>query len=271
MATKPTIANARWGETAAGVVGGNDTAPSSGQRDTGWTTNQVAVSSFFNRILRELYLWCKYLSDGALTGNHSISGTLDVGSTLTVSNGGMEVSGSLETSVFDGSIDVGGNVNVGSNATVDGDHTVSGRIYEAAPRWRKIPACAGKGLNAAQTDVAGEYGSQGSIWFPTGATDVFFVPIVLEEGEDLLQVSAAIECSTTGGVVMAVFRNDGTGLTGSEGTDSANNSGEQNLLVAITQATEPVDDAAYNIRFTFTTTSGVAINSIRIQISRPAP
>jgi hypothetical protein len=63
VASRPTIENARWGETAAGVVGPNDTAPSSGQKDTGYATNAIAVSSFYNRTLRELYLWAKYLND----------------------------------------------------------------------------------------------------------------------------------------------------------------------------------------------------------------
>ena len=53
------------------VLAANTTAPSSGQRDTGWTPSQVAVSSYTNRIWAFIYLWLKWLdsittSDGRL-------------------------------------------------------------------------------------------------------------------------------------------------------------------------------------------------------------
>jgi hypothetical protein len=61
MSVKPTLANARWATDLS-----NNTAPSSGQRDTGWTANQAAVSSYFNALGYEAYKWFEYLDDGDL-------------------------------------------------------------------------------------------------------------------------------------------------------------------------------------------------------------
>lgn len=63
MATKPTLANSRWATDES-----NNTAPSSGQRDTGWTPGQVAVSDYFNVLGLEAYRWHQYLDDGAFSG-----------------------------------------------------------------------------------------------------------------------------------------------------------------------------------------------------------
>src|SRR5687767_7427077 len=73
MATKPDIADARWATDET-----NNTAPSSGQRDTGWTPNQVAVSDYFNVLYLEAYKWFQYLDDGDLSGNHSIDDDLTI-------------------------------------------------------------------------------------------------------------------------------------------------------------------------------------------------
>jgi hypothetical protein len=63
MATKPTVDDARWATDET-----NNTAPSSGQKDTGWTDGQVAVSDYFNVLGFEAYKWFQYLSDGNFTG-----------------------------------------------------------------------------------------------------------------------------------------------------------------------------------------------------------
>lgn len=90
MATKPTIALARF----ADQVGSDVVDPTSGLRDTGFVDNTDIEQGFVNALFKQLYLWALYLSDGALTGNHSISGALSVASTLTIS-GAEVVSGAL--------------------------------------------------------------------------------------------------------------------------------------------------------------------------------
>lgn len=80
MATKPTIALARW----ADQIGANLVSPSSGLRDLGFQPGTAAVSGIVNTELNELYKWALYLSDGALSGNHTIAGTLATAEALTV-------------------------------------------------------------------------------------------------------------------------------------------------------------------------------------------
>lgn len=71
MATKPTVADARWATDET-----NNTPPSSGQRDTGWTPGQDGVSDYDNVLKLEAYKWFQYLSDGAFTGAFSFASTI---------------------------------------------------------------------------------------------------------------------------------------------------------------------------------------------------
>jgi len=76
MATKPSDTY-QWG-----TDGTNDAAPSSGQKLSGWTVGQQPPSSFFNWWQKGIGKWTQYLSDGVLTGAHSVSGALSALSTL---------------------------------------------------------------------------------------------------------------------------------------------------------------------------------------------
>lgn len=102
MAAKPTVADSRWATDET-----NNTAPSGGQRDTGWTPNQIAVSDYFNVLAFEAYSWFLYLSDGDLVGDHSITGALDV-------------SGAVD---FGDDLNVDGDVTIGGSLTGDLDVT----------------------------------------------------------------------------------------------------------------------------------------------------
>jgi hypothetical protein len=82
VSAKPNIAESRFAVDGSDVDATNVTAPSSGQRDTGWTTNQVPPSGIWNYIANRGYRWFKYLSDGALVGDHSIAGDLTIGGQL---------------------------------------------------------------------------------------------------------------------------------------------------------------------------------------------
>ena len=63
MATKPTIADARWAETAGGTPSAGISAPSSSKRDTGWAVEKPTYQNV-NYLLRQFYLWAKYISEG---------------------------------------------------------------------------------------------------------------------------------------------------------------------------------------------------------------
>jgi hypothetical protein len=56
----------------------NNTEPSAGQKATGYTPGQAAVSSYFNWFMRRAGQWCQYLNDGALEGPISITTALQV-------------------------------------------------------------------------------------------------------------------------------------------------------------------------------------------------
>lgn len=114
MATKPTIALARW----ADQIGANLASPSSGLRDLGFQQGTAALSGIVNTELNELYKWVLYLNDGALSGNHTIAGTLGVSSALTVTAGGLTVSA--------------GGAAITGNSAVTGTLGVSGTSTQAA-------------------------------------------------------------------------------------------------------------------------------------------
>lgn len=74
MSSKPVISLARW----ADLVGSFVTAPSSGLRDTGFVDGTPADADIVNYEINQLYKWALYLSDGALSGDVSIAGSLSV-------------------------------------------------------------------------------------------------------------------------------------------------------------------------------------------------
>lgn len=98
MSTKPTISLARWADLGGSFV----TDASSGLRDTGFLDATPAAADIVNAELKQLYLWALYLNDGALSGNHSIAGTLGVTGAATLSS----------------SLSVTGNGTVGGTLTV---------------------------------------------------------------------------------------------------------------------------------------------------------
>ncbi len=116
MSTKPTLELSRW---ATGGV--NITVPNSGERDTGFVPGTPASSKRVNSLINQLYLWAQYLSDGALSGDHTIGGTLEVGGTLTCD----------EVAVMEGDITIGGLCTVGGTTTLTGAVTTGSDVTTA--------------------------------------------------------------------------------------------------------------------------------------------
>ena len=83
MAAKPTLSNAEWATDAtfsSGPDAGQATKVSAGAgvKAQGWRPNDALgfVGAWFNYWMHQIYSWMAYLSDGDLTGNHSITGEL---------------------------------------------------------------------------------------------------------------------------------------------------------------------------------------------------
>lgn len=79
--SKPLLEPTRWA-----TLGTNNTAPSSGQRDSGWTNNQLAISSYFNSLAKAYYDWFAWIDSGAwdatdltLSGNLVVQGNTTLG------------------------------------------------------------------------------------------------------------------------------------------------------------------------------------------------
>lgn len=126
MAAKPTLDRVRWAETAGGTPAAGMTEPTSGKKDTGWAVGELPPRETFNWWEHEAYLWFKYLSDGALTGDHSIGGQFSVtGNTI------LEKAAATDSSLLVAR-DNFGNV----RATIDHLGLPGGQISEWIEDWR---------------------------------------------------------------------------------------------------------------------------------------
>lgn len=141
MATKPTLANARFGETVGGsTVGANLTAPSSGLRDTGFQPSTPAVAAYVNWLCHELYLWAKYVDEGVIDGD------------ITCDN-----------------LHVLGDADIDDDLNVDGDITVDGRIIETLAN--SVTICPLKGSGVFSTSSTG---NQAEALIPDVGGDAIF-------------------------------------------------------------------------------------------------
>lgn len=72
----------RWAD-----VGGAIVVPPSGSLDVGHVAGSQPLNSYENWYKNLVYLWTQYLSDGNLTGNHTITGSLAVSALITATGG----------------------------------------------------------------------------------------------------------------------------------------------------------------------------------------
>lgn len=169
MAAKPTIALARFADGGSA----DKSAPSGGLRDTGFVNGSIIAQSFVNELLFQNYSWALYLNDGALTGNHTIAGTLGVSSALTVTSGGLVVSA--------------GGAAITGDSTVTGNLTITG-VLKHPSRRIQVPIAAPVGTSS---PTATSFLTS----FNTGG--IFQIP-GLVVGERIVGLEARIRDSVTG-------------------------------------------------------------------------
>lgn len=257
MAIKPTIENARWGETAAGVVGGNDTAPASGQRDTGWALNQLAVSSYFNRIMREHYLWCLYLSDGILSGSHTFT----------------------SETTFEDNVELQGTLDVNGSATVGGDATITGNLIAAtlshtAQEEHHLPALAGKIV--AGTNSAAKWSDTLGAWVGV-VGEVLQIPLAVRQKDRIHSVSARV-LENADKIQMRLWRVDASTATPDQtqvGTTQTSATGGSPQTLTISGLSEDVGSLmiSYYVELTVTAGSGggAQVFGTIYNVSHPVP
>lgn len=101
MATKPSFIPA-WCTT------GTRAAPTPPEQASGWTSGDRPSAQQLNWLVGLLGDWSAYLSDGALAGNHTITGTLGVSGLTTLNGGGNVPTGQTLTVASGGTLDVNG-------------------------------------------------------------------------------------------------------------------------------------------------------------------
>lgn len=118
----------RWATGGGAVI----TDPPSGNKDTGWTLNQVPPSSWFNWYMNLVYLWTQYL-DGieGETLDWTVAQTFSSGASFTYPNGGpFPIFGTTQISGYNGTADsASGGIGL---LALSGHTTVSGQTTAPA-------------------------------------------------------------------------------------------------------------------------------------------
>jgi hypothetical protein len=136
--------------------------PPSGSRDTGFVYGDPADESVMNALLLQHYHWFQYLDDGALSGNHTIAGTLGVTGLITATTG----------------------VTAAANQHV----TVSGTgDFKHGDKPLVIPASAGSAPSSSGATLA----IGGFRWVAAALGDKVSFPISLPTGKRILSVDIA--------------------------------------------------------------------------------
>lgn len=186
MAAKPP-ATPRWAN-----VGGLIVEPSAGKKDVGWLADDEPPAEYFNWYQNLAWQWLEYLKDGALIGNHSISGTLAIGGTL-------DVDGSTALQDF-----------VAASGQVGGDFTATrlispSRLYHG-PTSVAIPL--GSGISGTGGASPWEFNSSGPpLWAGSpgaGATLWFGIPAVF--GSRILEYRVKLRNTSGGSISTSLVR-----------------------------------------------------------------
>jgi hypothetical protein len=257
MSTKPSDVG-RFAVDSNDLDATNLTVPLSGQRDTGWTHGQQPPSGIENYLHSIAYRWRKYLSDGALSGDHSIAGKLSVDGNFTT-GGGATIARDLAVG---GNATVGGTLGVTGTTTHGGDvtlapgksvHVSGGGRYRHDTWTVRIPAFAG--LPQSSTALWGFF-SGGIVGAPL---PLWCIPIVLPEGAHITAIRARVQDNASGPTKLTLITTKSIDDTengfGATGTTSDGSGGWQTL--AHSGFSEPVAPRTiyYASVFTFTGTA----------------
>lgn len=203
MSTKPTTLPT-WDSGSVNLV-----APTGGHQASGFAANEVPTSSEMNGLLQLIGKWAQYLNDGAFTGGASVAGGLAVdtlgASGLITANAGVTVAS-------------------GQNVVIAGTG-----LYKRGAKVTKVPAMAG--------NFSGSNGFSPTSWVAGANGQILAIPINLDEGERLTQVTARVACGATDVIRLRVFRTVNiAGLTQStvQLGSSVTSSGHSGLVETIT-------------------------------------
>lgn len=216
MATKPTN-TAAWNND-----GTNNVEPSSGQKDTGWTLGQKPPSSYFNWWMKLVHDWMQYLSDGALSGDHSIAGNLSVTGTSGVT-GNATVGGTLGVT---GITTATGRINANGGITASGTVDLTAATLKM-PSKKAFFSAAGLGyLYSGTASQAGNYWTGGTV-------GQVHIPIFVPVGERITTVKVYFQRASTS----IVFQLDSY----TYGSSSTSGAGIANLTANSGNATVSTD------------------------------
>lgn len=158
MSTKPAKLPA-WNTGAS-----NNVEPTAGEKITGWTTNQVPPSSYFNWLFYWIWSWIVYVSDGVFTGSGGTVGVEAHGDTgqagINAYGGTGSTSGVIGHPGSTGGYGLqgqGGSVGSGVNGTASGTGFGAGDFAASGTAW----AVVARGGTSNQTAVAAIGGSGG--------------------------------------------------------------------------------------------------------------
>ena len=167
MATKPTIANARWADTGGADV----VAPAGGLRDTGFVAGTPAVQSYVNYLLNQQYAWAQFLDEffktaGTATADFKLTGAMAIT--------GLSTQAAITAS---GLITANAGLTAGANQHV----TVSGTgEYKHGDRPRVISPFSGTSIS---------WTGQNPGYMQSGASDQLLVGIDQHAGDRIKSIS----------------------------------------------------------------------------------
>lgn len=175
----------------------NNTAPSSGARDTGWEPSQLAISSYFNALQKANYDWFAYIDAGEWDDDLHVTGDVEVDGDTTL-DGNATVGGTLDVtgdSTFDADVDVAGDVTLAADKNVvlqDEGHLLTGERNAFVPLVASL-AQVSSGV------VSTSYGTVGAI-VDTGA--VCRIPLLLDLDQFQTITEVVVVGSSTSGALL---------------------------------------------------------------------
>jgi hypothetical protein len=266
MATKPS-ALPRWARTAGDVDSAYIVEPSSTRKDEGWRSGKRPPASMFNWWQNLVYKWIQYISDGALSGNHTIAGTLGV-------------TGAVD---FDSTVNADGLITAQAGVTAAANQhvTVSGTgAFKHGDRTLILPA--GAGMAAGDAGATSRWAfshSNGagaaSCWTGagTGTDNIMTFAIPLCVGDRIKEVRAFVQdTSGSNTVSMQVRKSSNVNASVQLGSTQTSAGGGTNQTLAVIGLTETLASTEYvhvNIYHDTATDTTNRVYGVEVVYDRP--